>query len=175
MKRDHIDSFASVLNYLNNIDYINQGGCGISVLAMHRWLVKNKLSSFSFNFVCVYFKHSKDRYVTNQAYLESGKGGLIAPNHVLYYYNGQLFDSRGEQYTSGYEYNLYINTEENLIAMINNVSEWNSDFDRLEYVNRIESALNISLKEIKEKNIIDSTKEVLKSITAKINKVLSLF
>ena len=77
-----METLWEVQNYLNEIDYINSGGCGISAYSMYLWLKKNNLINSSFRFVLCYKGYSEDIYVNNSNVLRNNKGKAIAPNHM---------------------------------------------------------------------------------------------
>lgn len=141
-------SFRKMLRFLDGIECMNDGGCGIAVLSMHRWLVKNTVENFEHDFLSCYTSGGIDRYIRNQDCLVDKKGDLIAPNHMAYCYGGRTWDSSGELRVEDYRFTLKIGDERNLVKMINNVNEWNRMFDRKKYVPMIESQLNIDLSDV---------------------------
>jgi hypothetical protein len=174
MQKTNIKTFEDVLKCLNYINSINDGGCGISALAMHRWMCNHKETLFSFDFVCVYLKDSNDRYITNKAYVENGMGNLIAPDHVLYKLNNKFYDSKGKQHIRDYDYDICIGTEENLLKMINNVKEWNGSFNRKKQLHYIEKKLDISLRDVQISNFENNYTKIFALWSEKYRKVLSL-
>jgi len=144
MKR--ISSFKDVLLFLDTIEDINSGGCGISALSMHLWTKANRKTPYNFKFVSVYQYSSKDRYINNEMCLINNDSNFVAPTHVMYCINGRMWDSEGSQSMKDYPYSLIIESEENLITMINNENAgWNNSFQRAIYVPYIEKVLNIDL------------------------------
>jgi hypothetical protein len=141
-----LKSFDQVRNYLNKIENINTGGCGISTLAMYRWLKKH---GYTNEYTAFYFlENDENNHKNNKEYFTNKEIKLKAPCHIVLYHNDQTIDSRGFYYISRYEYKLLENSEEFLLAMINNISSWNWRFDRKTNVKKIAKTLQIDLSDI---------------------------
>lgn len=136
-----------VLRELDMVPYINEGGCGISVLSMHRWM-KKRVKDLDFDIVCAYRKSGKG-YDVNRDFMDNNRGELTPPNHVLYRYDGVLYDSQGVEHELNWDCVLSIRTEQNLVRMINNVRPWCQSFDRRTMVPYISRTLDIDLSDVK--------------------------
>ena len=146
-KTEPLSTFNEVRNFLNNIDSINCGGCGISALAMYRWLKKHGLTTEQTAFY--YLENDEDRHNNNKSYFSNKDVALIAPCHVVLYHNDQTIDCNGFKSINSYDYQLLEKSEEFLIKMINNIHSWNCAFRRKENVPKIAKTLGISLSDIK--------------------------
>jgi hypothetical protein len=144
-------TFKSVLEYLNNIDCINFGGCGISALAMYRWLKKHGKVNEDTGFY--FFEEDEDNDNNNREYFTNKNVQLRASTHVVLVHNDKFIDSHGvldeDELMSEYEYRIFEHSEEFLLAMINNVTSWNYRFDRLVNVQKIAKKLDIDLSDVK--------------------------
>lgn len=141
-------NLSDVLCILNNIPFINRGGCGISALALYRWLKKNrvKVSHSPFVVLC------EDEYelMHNNAACENGDVDEIIISHVVIEFHGGLYDSEGRNgdmirsmpFRQDYQLN-----EGELLAIIN-TNAWNSLFDRSAWVDYIADNLDIDLSDI---------------------------
>ena len=143
-----METLKEVQKYLNQIDNINTGGCGISALAMYRWLKKNdQLQNTKF----VYCYSSKDVYLNNSNVLRNKSGKASATSHAVLLHDGQFIDSKGIKDISIYGWVQIIEEEEFIIKTLNDdVSEWNSYFDRNNIV-KIEQELGIDLSDVKRR------------------------
>lgn len=142
-----LESFDQVRNFLNNIENINCGGCGISALAMYRWLKKHGQTTEQTTFC--FLENDYSNHKTNQEYHTNKEVVLRASCHILLFYDGQTIDSNGYHSTCSYDYNLVEKSEEFLLAMINNVWTWNFMFNRKEHVKNIAKTLGIDLSDVK--------------------------
>ena len=61
-----VKTFDEVLNFLSNIPSINCGGCGISALAMYRWLKKHGKTTEETAFY--YLENDYERHNNNKGY-----------------------------------------------------------------------------------------------------------
>lgn len=137
-------SLEEVIDYLDSIPAINSGGCGISALAMFRWLKKYKLLK---NTKFVYIHYSQDGYDDNCQAMRNGSR-LFAPPHCVLEHDGILIDSGGElDFLEFREYTLTIKDERIIVVSINS-GDWNEGFDRNEWVPKIEKRLDIDLSDI---------------------------
>ncbi len=142
-----INTFEDVQNFLSKIEFISCGGCGISALAMYRWLKKHGKVTEQTAFY--YLENDFDRYNNNREYYANKEIALIAPCHVVLYHNDQTIDCDGFKPISGYYYQLLEKSEEFLIKMINNVNSWNTAFSRKDHVKNIAKTLSIDLSDVK--------------------------
>jgi len=137
----------TVQNILDSIDCINYGGCGISALAMFRWLQKNDKLSGDESFTYLYTGWDYT-FGENECILkENSKNKLKAASHIMLFHNGNLIDSEGsvvqEKYVSRHE-RISVDT---LLDTIN-FSHWNSMFDREDSIPIIERRLEIELSDV---------------------------
>jgi len=145
-----MQTLKEVQNYLNSIDCINCGGCGISAYSMYLWLKNNSLMDNSFKFVFCYKNfYEEDYYINNSDVLKTHSGNAIAPYHIAIYYNGEYLDSEGTVEISNFKWIQHIEEEWFIINCLNNVSTWNSMFNR-NVIGNIEKKLNISLNHIEK-------------------------
>lgn len=136
----------SVRRKLSNIPNINIGGCGISALAMYRWIKKHNPNAM----VVFYFdNYEGDIFKANQKYFTKKRGKPKAPKHIFIGYNGKLFDCEKsfEPEKTNDVYLLTTINEHDLVAAINNKHTWNPIFNR-EYVDRIEQEVGVDLSDI---------------------------
>jgi len=152
-KKLRIRSQKAVLNFLSNIPCINVGGCGISTLAIYRWLEKkNRLKNPKIVYL---YRHSEKKHFesnqkhqgsTNQNFLKL----LSVPNHVCLFNNGKYFDNNGTILLDDYKYiqHIDVETENGLQYLIDTIKApadtWNSWFDRAE-IPKIAERLNVKL------------------------------
>lgn len=137
-----MDAISKAIKFLNNISHINSGGCGVAALAMYRFLKKNGLLSKDFKVIFLYSKCYKFLYDANT------KGGCYGANHIVFKFNGRLYDSEGLfeiEYTD-YVYKHPVSIKKLLIAL--NSDSWNSSFNRSREIPKIERKLKISLCDI---------------------------
>jgi hypothetical protein len=153
-----METLTDVQNYLNSVDSINEGGCGIAALAMYRWIMKNDEVK-DVKFVFLYQESSFRNYVFNTAIAKNRSLPIspIAPTHVTLLINNKYVDVLGE--FNDYEYDpidnkhyvaeQIVTDEKFLIETIQNIKFWNSDFDR-ENVCDIVAELDVDLFDIFE-------------------------
>lgn len=139
-----IQRFSDVVRYLNTIKDINNGGCGISALAMYRWLKLRGVNDISFVFL--YKIKDYDAYEENLCYLRSGIGRPTSASHVCLKYGNRLVDSRGVITGRNYIIHQNINDVDFIVMSIMNHGKWNYLFSWSEIIN-IERELNIKLFE----------------------------
>lgn len=141
--------FKAVQEWLNEIDCINAGGCGISAYAMFLWLQKNNMLTDDFKVVFLHHYYSASDYVNNQDFYLYGVGSPVAPEHVVLMRNGVMIDSSGVFRTANnYDYSLAVSIEKAEDFLVNSLNDdnWNSWFDRPHQVSRIERKLGISFR-----------------------------
>jgi len=130
-----------VLKYLRSIPYIHAGGCGISALAIYKWLKKNnKLKRTKPVFIYVFsddFKHNLKKF--------NNREDLEAPSHCVLLHDDAYIDADGDAYVGEDKHLIYLNNINQLIRAINNRETWNWDFDRDKYIPEIEKKLGIKL------------------------------
>ena len=144
---DEIKTLKDVQQFLNNISYINAGGCGIAALAMYRWLKQKKKLKKN---TCIYFFYDDHhQYNTNKKYLLSNQGNPTSCSHAVLYHSGKFIDSKDFLYDiSRYSYNTKITDEHFLIESLNNIDDWKSCFERDIEIPKIQKKLNIDLSDI---------------------------
>ena len=148
------EQFDSILQQLNRINYINNGGCGISTLAQLNWIEKFEPYLLDKCKVIIgYNEWHNYLYEQNENSLMNG-GRIAVPAHVYLKIDGIRYDSKGEMYRKlPMEHEIAIDPgKEILTDMINNPSYlagWNDWFDRSEEVPRIEAMLDIDLSIVK--------------------------
>lgn len=126
--------------YLSKIDNINEGGCGISALAMYQF-IKNNGRIGNTKFVFLY--NRKKRYLNNRKSVDGGK--VYASSHCCLFNDGKFIDCDGiVKDVKDYRWIHMADEEEFIVRAINNVGDWNSNFDR-KHVREIEMKLNVEL------------------------------
>lgn len=134
-----------VLGFLNRIPYINFGGCGISALAIYKWLEKR--DQLKEDTRIVYYYNDENDYKTNYRLAKTRrkyKSELpLAPSHAVLWHDGKYIDSAGEN-NEYFNYEQYIKNPEFVLQSINNKGDWNWTFDRCN-IPKIESGLDIKL------------------------------
>ena len=146
-----------VRHYLNSIPDINRGGCAIAVLAMYRWLRKNKPNA-NYGFVFNYYSQSKAE--KNQK--ESEKYGAISScGHALLWNkkSNELRDSTTRKSNTHWELIskeecLFFDDEKILVNAINS-GNWRHIFDREQWVEIIGDTLDVDLSDV-EVNYVSS-------------------
>ena len=148
-KSNKIKTLEDVQEYLNNISFINNGGCGISAYSMFLWLKNNGLINSDFKFVLCYESYGEENYINNSNVLKDHSGNAIAPSHMVIYYNGEYLDSEGREDISKYKWVQHVTEEWFIVNCINNIQSWNHWFDR-SVINNIEKTLDITLSNIEK-------------------------
>lgn len=136
-------SLSEVRSFLNDIPYINNGGCGIAAYSIYLWLKKHKKLNSGFEFI---FMHSNDCDLwENKCALYNKNITPWAPSHIIIKHRNLLLDVEpGIRYYNE-KYSLIIKDEKYIIDCINNVNAWCDWFNRRKYVPIIESKLGIKL------------------------------
>lgn len=151
--------FYKVLKDLRTIPTINEGGCGIAALSMYRWLKQKNLLNGDEHFKFLYLYDDYDMFFKNQYEtvidaLQNSNSEIITPDHVVFYYSDNHYDSNGTkdhiiEADEMYNINLTQSVDEKqLVETINNVSDWSPKFNRNLYVPYIEEKLSITLSDI---------------------------
>ena len=138
-----------VQEFLNDIYNINRGGCGISALALYRWLEKNGQLNGNTKFVYLYHSYNRDEYLNNDKVLREKTGKPLACAHAGLLHKNNYLDSNGKVDISYYTFVHHVNEEDFILKSINNLSSWNDAFNR-EHISRIEKKLGIDLSDIVE-------------------------
>ena len=147
-----IRGFENVRKYLSTIPNIACGGCGVAAIAMYRWLV---MRGFNENSLSIIMGHNRvGSFLKNSEAYGTTKDLPFACTHVgliiQYEKNDMVVDCMYRWYFNSYKYAQIVD-ESALISSLNNLEDWNSDFDRGEYIPQIEKKLNINLSDIKIK------------------------
>lgn len=145
-KDNNVSTFEQVQEYLSVIPYINYGGCGVSALAMYRWLKKNNQLKHT-KFVYLYCKNSEDTYIKNQQVLKDELNNPLAPSHIVLLHNDKEIDVEFES-TTVYYFKHIVEEERFVVKTVNTLESWNPDFNRKVYVRLIEKKLGIDLSDI---------------------------
>jgi hypothetical protein len=143
---------STVLRRLNEIPHINQGGCGISALAIYRWCKAHRVKVNERPFVIITSDIEEVNH--NNPLIQNGEiNNNLAYLHIVIDIGGKLHDSTGDEdednqgnFRSWYLRCEPIN-EQQLIELINE-SSWNPWFDRDPYVRVIENRLGIDLSDV---------------------------
>jgi hypothetical protein len=141
--------FQAVQDYLQDVNFINYGGCGISAYAMFLWLQKSNMLTEDVKVVFLHFSTSKKDFQTNQSFYLQGQGNPVAPEHVVLMKNGVMIDSSGVyKKINNYAYQLSVSIEKAEDFLVNslNSDSWNNMFDRPIVVPIIEKDLGISFR-----------------------------
>lgn len=151
-KTKNIQTFRDVREYLSNIPYIHQGGCGLSAYVMYKWLEKNRKTN-SFKFV---FEFGERKLKVKNTRIIKTKNEKIAPAmpyHVIIQYIGNDMDANGKYRRGKYSYYHDVPCKEGkwlLERMLMEEHRWNDCFNRKYYQSRIEKTLNIDLCHLKK-------------------------
>jgi len=134
-----------VRNYLADINYISNGGCGIAAYAMYLWLKKNDQLTDDFKFVFLYNGWGDEEYYENNLRVLKNRDGIpVAASHIGIFHNGIHMDCESEIKLTRYKHIQFIEDEEFLVNALKSNS-WNHLFDRDKQIPIIEKALDIDL------------------------------
>jgi len=144
------ETFEDVKEFLNNIDSINSGGCGLSALVMYRWLKKyNQLPEDT---KIIFLDNDENNHLNNRECMCNKQGVLRAPSHIVMLLEDSYIDCTSIQYNIKERYDYILEVAENyLVDCLNNVISWNCAFDRNEALSEIETNLHIDLSDINRK------------------------
>lgn len=138
-----MDALKTIKLAIGDIPNLHNGGCGISALAISKFLGKKKIKWNEFVILC------RDDYDYNESFdnfMEGNYRDMLFDHIAILLPTGEIIDAKGT-YREYYYNSISINRRE-LIKIINVKDGWCGDFDR-KYVRTIERKLNISLKEVK--------------------------
>ena len=140
-----------VRNWLDDIDGINAGGCGLAALAMFRWLQKEQKLMGNESFTYLY--QSKDYfYTSNSTYLKDKSiGHFNSCCHIMFCYEGINYDSNSNRISDSYPVKHEGITESLLVEALN-FGGWNCEFNRRYYLPIIEERLDIDLSDVSRGN-----------------------
>lgn len=145
-----MNSLKEVQKFLNKIPNINHGGCGLSALAMHKWLKEYK--EIDSKFIFLYGNDIVGRIISKINYFCVQEGNFKdsdGPYHVMLKVKDKIIDSAGEDNINSYELvqDLDIN-EETMIKFLNNFKV-SSQFDWKKWIPIIEFELDIQLNDLR--------------------------
>lgn len=145
-----IKDFSDVQKYLRAITNIHRGGCGVSALAMFRWLKNNnKLEDTRF----VYLYDDKEAYLNNNRILRNHEGIPKGAMHVVLLHEGKFIDCYGDVNIANHgEWVQIIDEVEFIEKSVSNRKGWNQTFGR-ENIEKIENKLEIDLSDIKRGDV----------------------
>jgi len=140
-----IKSFTELRKYLQSIPNIDNGGCAIAALTMHRWLKQRDRKS---EIVYFYGDQSLNSMKENNNFQKSGKGIPMSCSHAYVQYLRRYYDVEGITDDPRPHHSL---SEAVVVQTINNVDFdiWNEDFDHKKFVPLIERNVGVNLKDIK--------------------------
>ena len=140
----------TALSRLDEVDYINAGGCGVSALAIYRWCKANNIQIEDRPFVFLWSSHDERDAERNDILLNEGKlNDVEVPAHVAVRLHDTEFDSEGDNAGESWSiHQTYLLNEAELLIVINESSGWNSLFRRRVHVPEIEQALGVDLSDV---------------------------
>ena len=136
-----------VRDYLAQIPYINNGGCGVAAYAMYQWLKSNNQLDPDFKFVMCYMGCYEDVYMNNLRVIREKDGNAIACSHIAIWNCDKVIDCDNEINLPRYSYVQFVQEEWFILNALNNIDTWNFRFDR-EHITTIEKKLKINLSQI---------------------------
>jgi hypothetical protein len=146
-----IETLEEAREYLASIPCIHLGGCGISALALSRWIKKN--ANMVATTLFVLGDNSGMFYMTNSKVIidSTVEPDVCAHIGLIVYdaaHNQQYIIDAKDVYDMGrYSYVNVVSDERLMVRSINRVDRWNEEFDRT-YVKDIEHVLAIDLSDI---------------------------
>lgn len=136
-------------NFLDTVNRINTGGCGISALAMYLCEKKKNNKEASERFMLCFESGERDEYETNLRIMNNEEEGVPhVPFHIFYKKNGKYYDSeciRTKWRLEEVYDNLLECSLDYLIEIVAKGTNWNYKFDRGVEVPRIEKELQVDL------------------------------
>lgn len=143
-KRRSVKTFTEVRRYLNAVPHINNGGCGVSALAMYRWLHKNnQLDNTKF----VFLYNDESTFKNNSQALHNKLCTVEAPTHVVLLHKGKFIDCEKEVNLSEWGEFIQVVDESELLERGLDEGDWNEAFNR-NYIPKIERKLKVDLSDI---------------------------
>jgi hypothetical protein len=142
-----LSTFAELRANLARIPNIHGGGCGISALAMYKWLKENKKLSKDFKFYFFYsFIAGNDYEYNNRVLRNEIDNQLEVPCHIGIYYRGRIIDCKSEVVRYTFSHPVELEHLDAVVKMINDPHEWNYSFNRSVHLPVIESFIGQKLK-----------------------------
>lgn len=132
-----INNFQDVIEFLNQIPYINNGGCGIAAYSLCRVLKDSKVEIFY-----LYDSQHHDLYVKNKTNLRNIQKADAA-THICIKYKNTYYDSNGPISIENYplKHKVSVNF---LKTAIQTPTIWNRQFNRT-FVFLIQKTLKLNL------------------------------
>ena len=134
-----------VREYLDNIPWINSGGCVIVALAMKRWLKKNRPKEKTS--IIYTYPNKSSFYRQNKKCLKDDKNTPTSCLHAYLKHEGVLKDSDSTLPKGFLDVFHIIKDEVFIIKSLNNIDSWNTMFDR-NFIPIIADTLDIDLSDI---------------------------
>ncbi len=138
---EKLEDIRKLLAAVPNIDL---GGCGIAALVMYRWIKKHDPENIP---TVVFLYRFTSLYKDNTRTMTLG-GVPEACSHACILYKGEYIDCKETINIKLRKHNHHIKDIEFVEKSINNVSDWNEDFDRKEWINLISYMVEIDLSDI---------------------------
>jgi hypothetical protein len=92
-KKKKISSLKSLRSFLDDIPFINYGGCAISAYTMFLFLEKNGKLKKNTKIIYLHFDKDEDDYQNNSKFIVNGDGEAGSCRHAILYHNGKYMDS----------------------------------------------------------------------------------
>jgi hypothetical protein len=139
-------SFKETRQYLENVPYINLGGCGIAALALYDAAQKEgKKVDIAYLYHKWWGNHAREH---NHKFKEGKVKKAHACEHVLVRVGNRYYDSTGVvniKYASIWHLIDKGITRDHLVASVNNKDVWNDTFERKKYLPKIEKFIGKKL------------------------------
>lgn len=144
-----MNTLDEVRRFLNRIDEVNCGGCGIAALAIYRWLKKRNLLKGDEKFVFMYV-YEDDVFSGNEKFFKGEYDELNAPSHIVLKIGDRLVDStnRSNEMLEDRYNKKHLGISEEILLKTINHNSWNDSFYREENVPVIEKVLDINLNDV---------------------------
>ena len=136
-------SFTDLRKYLDNIPYINNGGCGLASLVMYRYL---RDEGHELKIVFANKSYNYENAMTNIKFDIGEASNAQSAAHVFLFHQNKFIDCTTEIDITGYRYFEFVD-ERKLLNAINN-GGWNTSFDIKQYLPIIEYGLGIDLSDV---------------------------
>ena len=127
--------FNDLRKYLDNVDNINRGGCGLSALVMYRWLRERGIKSeiiflYEFDYNEIYQNYDNGEYINTPFHVVLFKDGILIDS-----YTGEIpkFEDNMVNFTYGdneEDYYYCFNVGEEILVDVLQNGNWNKQFDR---------------------------------------------
>lgn len=144
------EEFDAMRKVLADIPNIGMGGCGISALAMYRWLQKRGYNMRNVKFVMGYSRESEAFKTNFNTYINEDRLSAACTHMGLLIQDTDFdltVDAFSRWYFNSYQH-VQIVSEEYILGALNG-TKWNRNFDRATCIPMIEDKLDILLLSIK--------------------------